>query len=77
MISSILTSDGRTILPERVRNPLDLQPGDRVEYVLTGDRVELRRASADLTALDGMLDRSEQSPVPVDEMTPANARGRD
>jgi len=77
MISSILTSDGRTTLPERVRNALDLQPVDRVEYVLTGDRVELRRASADLTALDGMLDRSDQAPVPVDEMTPANARGRD
>jgi antitoxin PrlF len=77
MVSSILTIDGRAILPERVRNALDLQPGDRVEYVLTGDRVELRRASADLTALDGMLDRSEQAPVPVDEMTPTNARGRD
>ncbi|MEF8794856.1 MAG: AbrB/MazE/SpoVT family DNA-binding domain-containing protein [Salinivenus sp.] len=77
MISSIPTSDGQTTLPERVRNSLDLQPGDRIEYVLTGDRVELRRESADLTALDGMLDRSEQVPVPVDEMTPANVRGRD
>ena len=77
MISSILTSDGRTTLPEPVREALDLQPGDRVEYILKGDHVELRRASADLTALDGMLDRSEQAPVSVDKMHPAIDRVRD
>jgi AbrB family looped-hinge helix DNA binding protein len=77
MISSTLTSDGQTTLPEPVREALDLQPGDRVEYILRGDHVELRRASADLTALDGMLDRSEQAPIPVDEMNAAINQDRD
>jgi AbrB family looped-hinge helix DNA binding protein len=77
MISSTLTSDGQTTLPEPVREALDLQPGDRVEYILRGDHVELRRASADLTALDGILDRSEQAPIPVDEMNAAINQDRD
>jgi len=77
MITSILTSDGQTTLPEPVRNALDLQPDDRVECVLKGDRVELRRATIDLTALDGMLDRSEKAPVSVDEMNAAIGRDID
>lgn len=74
MISSILTSDGRTTLPEPVRDALDLEPGDQVEYVLKENHVELRRASVDLTALDGLLDRSGQTPVSVDDMNDAIER---
>jgi len=77
MITSILTSDGQTTLPEPVRNAPDLQPDDQVECVLKGDRVELRRATIDLTALDGMLDRSEKAPVSVDEMNAAIGRDMD
>lgn len=75
MISSILTSDGRTTLPEPVREALDLQPGDRVEYGMKEDHVELRRASTDLTALDGMLDRSEREPASIKAMHRAVIRG--
>lgn len=77
MISSILKRHGQTTLPKSVRDALDLQPGDRVEYVLEGDHVELRRSSADLTALDGMLDRSDQTPVSVDDMNEAIERDID
>jgi AbrB family looped-hinge helix DNA binding protein len=77
MISSILKNRGQTTLPEPVRDALNLQPGDRVEYILKDGHVELRRASADLTALDGMLDRSDQPPVSVDEMDEAIERDID
>lgn len=76
MISSILKKHGQTTLPKSVRDALDLQPGDRVEYVLEGDHVELRRSSADLTALDGMLNRSE-APVSVEDMNDAIERDTD
>lgn len=77
MISSTLTSNDQTTLPKPVRDVLDLQPGDRIEYVVKGDHVELRRASADLTALDGMLDRSEREPASIKAMHRAVIRAAD
>ena len=68
MPTSTLTTRGQTTIPKPIREALGLQPGDRVEFTLHGDRVLLRRAGADLSALDGMLDRSGQEPVSTGEM---------
>jgi AbrB family looped-hinge helix DNA binding protein len=74
MPTSTLTSKGQATIPKPIREALRLQPGDRVEFALEGDRVVLRRASADLTALDGLLDRSGRNPVSVDAMHEAIER---
>ena len=66
MPTSTLTSRGQTTIPKSIREALHLQPGDQVEFILEGDEVVLRRAGADLTALDGMLDRSDREPVSVE-----------
>ncbi len=55
MPTSTLTSRGQTTIPKPIREALGLQPGDRVEFTLEGDRVLLRRVGADLSSLDGML----------------------
>ena len=68
MPTSTLTTRGQTTIPKPIREALGLQPGDRVEFILHGDRVLLRRAGADLSAIDGMLDRSGQEPVSTGEM---------
>lgn len=68
---STLTTRGQTTIPKPIREALDLQPGDRVEFTLRGDRVLLRRAGADLSALDGMLDHLGQEPVSIEEMNEA------
>lgn len=68
MPTSTLTSKGQTTIPKKIRERLRLQPGDRVEFILEGDRVVLRRAAADLTDLDGLLDRSGRTPVSVEAM---------
>lgn len=68
MPTSTLTTRGQTTVPKPIREALGLQPGDRVEFTLQGDRVLLRRAGADLSALDGMLDRSGQEPISIDQM---------
>lgn len=73
MPTSTLTSRGQTTIPKSIRDALHLQPGDRVEFILEEDQVVLRRAGADLTALDGMLDRSDREPVSVDGMHDAIA----
>ncbi|TKX69760.1 AbrB/MazE/SpoVT family DNA-binding domain-containing protein [Halorubrum sp. GN11_10-6_MGM] len=79
MPTSTLTTRGQTTIPKPIREALGLQPGDRVEFTLEGDRVVLRRAGADLSALDGMLDRSGQEPVSIEEMDEAigNAASED
>ncbi len=74
MPTSTLTTRGQTTIPKDIREALDLQPGDRLEFTLRGDQVVLRRAGADLSALDGMLDRSEQKPLTIDEMNEAIGR---
>ncbi len=75
MPTTTLTSRGQTTIPKSIRDALRLQPGDRVEFVLDGEEVILRRAGADLTALDGLLDRSDRPAVSVDEMEDAIRQG--
>ncbi|MFB6098907.1 MAG: AbrB/MazE/SpoVT family DNA-binding domain-containing protein [Salinibacter sp.] len=77
MPTSILRDDGQTTIPESIREARGLQSGARIEVVLTDDRVELRPANADLTALDGLLDRSDRESISVEAMQEAieNATG--
>lgn len=75
MPTSTLTSRGQTTIPKSIREALQLQPGDRVEFLLDDDRVILRRAGADLTDLDGLLDRSGQDPVSIEDMETAVQQG--
>jgi antitoxin PrlF len=50
MITSKLTSMAQTTIPKAVRAALKLQAGDRIAYIVDGDRVILARASQE--ALD-------------------------
>jgi AbrB family looped-hinge helix DNA binding protein len=74
MPTSVLTSQGQATIPKEIREALDLQPGDRVEFSLEGGSVVVRRASADISELDGILDRSDSEPVSLDEMDEAIRR---
>ena len=69
MPTSILTSKGQTTIPKKVRDALKLKSGDRLEFIIESEgRVILRPATSDLTALDGLLDRSGAPPVSVEAM---------
>jgi antitoxin PrlF len=65
MITSKLTSKGQTTVPQAVRAALKLNKGDELVYVIEGDRVVVRRATADdfidpfatFTEWDGEADR--------------------
>jgi len=74
MPTTTLTSRGQTTIPKSIREALQLHPGDRVEFILEDDQVVLRRAGADLTELDGMIDRSDREPASVEEMDEAIER---
>lgn len=47
MITSKLTSKGQTTVPQPVRAALKLGLGDELTYEIDGDKVILRRASAE------------------------------
>lgn len=68
MPTSTQTSRGQTTIPQSVRQALNLQPGDRIEFILEGHHVVVCRADADLTSLDGLLDHSDREAVSVEAM---------
>ena len=75
MPSSTLTSKGQITLPKAVRDHLHVAPGDRVDFVIeTSGLVMVRPARSRLSELDGMLKRSGQRPVSIEEMDEAIAR---
>jgi AbrB family looped-hinge helix DNA binding protein len=75
MPTSTLTSRGQTTIPKPIREALGLQPGDRVEFLVEEGQVVLRRATADITELDGLLNRSGREPVSIGTMDEAIQRG--
>ncbi|HQR16422.1 MAG TPA: AbrB/MazE/SpoVT family DNA-binding domain-containing protein [Nitrospira sp.] len=71
MSTSTLTSKGQTTIPKDVRERLNLQPGDRLEFVIDEDgRVVVLPASVDASELAGMLKRPAK-PVSVTAMNQA------
>jgi len=71
MSTSTLTSKGQTTIPKDVRERLNLQPGDRLEFVIDKDgRVVVLPASVDASELAGMLKRPAK-PVSLTAMNQA------
>lgn len=55
---STLTSKYQATIPRAVRDVLSLRAGDRIEFIIEGDAVSLRRAlpaNAELLALEATL----------------------
>lgn len=50
-----VTSKGQVTIPKAIRESLDLQAGDRVEFRKEGDRIVVEAATSDLTELEGYL----------------------
>ena len=73
MSESTITIKGQTTLPKAVRQALDLEPGDRLRYVILDDgQVRLMRAQS-VASLAGVLAHKGQRPVSTDEMDVAIA----
>ena len=66
MSTSTLTSKGQTTIPKDIRKRLNLQPGDRLEFVIDG-RVLVLPVSIEASELGGML-KPPARPVSVAEM---------
>ncbi len=68
MPAAKLTSRGQLVIPQPVRQHLDLQPGDRVDFLIQDDgEVIVRPAVSDVRALKGILPRPAKS-VSIEDM---------
>ena len=69
---SRLTSKGQTTIPVKVREHLDVDAGDRLDFVIRPDgTVELRAGTTKLSALRGILHRKGMRPVSISQMNAA------
>ncbi|HHN64694.1 MAG TPA: AbrB/MazE/SpoVT family DNA-binding domain-containing protein [Nitrospirae bacterium] len=72
MSTSLITSKGQTTIPKKIREYLNLQPGDRVDFVVDEDgKVILQPATVDVRELEGILYRADRKTVPLKEMKKA------
>jgi antitoxin PrlF len=74
MPSASLTSKGQVTVPKAIRDRLKIATGDRLDFIVEGDRIVLRAATRDLRSLEGILNRPGQKAVSIDEMNVAIAK---
>ncbi len=76
MPKATLTSKGQTTIPKEVRRFLNLNPGDKLDFIIEeGGLVVLRAATGDIRRLKGILKRKVAGTVTVEEMEKAIAEG--
>ena len=74
MQESKVTARGQTTLPRDVRAALGLEAGDSVRYIIKNGRVQMLKAKH-VRELSGMLRRTSQQTVSLEEMDEAIAEG--
>jgi antitoxin PrlF len=74
MLESTVTVKGQTTLPRDVRAALGLASGDRVRYIIIDGEVRILKARS-VKELRGLLSRPDQTPVTLESMDEAVARG--
>lgn len=74
MHESTVTLKGQTTLPRDVRAALGLTSGDKVRYLILDGEVRILKARS-VKELRGILARSDQRPICLDEMDEAIAAG--
>ncbi len=71
MSLSTITSKGQTTIPIEIRDFLQLNPGDKLEYIMQDSgHVLLVPATVDVVSLKGIL-RKPKRPVSLDAMQKA------
>jgi len=75
MAIATVTSKGQVTIPKEVRRVLQVEAGDRIDFVIeANDRVVVRRPGRSILDLYGILARPGRKPVTVREMDRAIGR---
>jgi antitoxin PrlF len=73
--TATITSKGQTTIPKEIREFPNLQPGDRIDFVVENGRVYLAPSNVDVRKLSGILYQPGRKPVSLTEMDEAIAAG--
>ncbi|MGH9315815.1 MAG: AbrB/MazE/SpoVT family DNA-binding domain-containing protein [Thermoanaerobaculia bacterium] len=75
MATAKVTSKGQVTIPKQVRRALQVEAGDRIDFVVeASDRVVMRKPGRSLLSLKGLLHRKGRKPVTLEDMDRAIAR---
>ncbi|HXY02064.1 MAG TPA: AbrB/MazE/SpoVT family DNA-binding domain-containing protein [Terriglobales bacterium] len=72
MLHSTVTSKGQTTIPGKIRKALRIKPGDRLEYVVQGDRATIR-VHPGTRSLKGVLASKKGKRMPFAQIREAAA----
>ena len=67
-MESAITLKGQATIPKAIREHLGLKPGDRVKFFIHPDGSVVLLPKLPVTALRGMLKRTTQRPVTIEQM---------
>jgi len=71
-----VTSKGQVTIPKEIRERLKLQAGSRVEFQLDAQgHLTMRPRNVDVRQLKGIIRSRRKTPVSIEEMNAAIARG--
>lgn len=76
MATSTVSTKGQCVVPKRIREHLDLHPGDKIDFVINEDgEVLLRLVVSDVRDLKGILHKPGRKAVSLQEMDEAIQKG--
>ncbi len=71
MSLATITSKGQTTIPKDIREALNLQPKDKVQFTLLSDGTVIMRAKCrSILDLQGSLRKPDRKPVQIADMNP-------
>jgi AbrB family looped-hinge helix DNA binding protein len=76
IVASTVTSKGQITIPKQIRDLLRLEPGHRVQFQVDRQgQVIMRAKNVDIRELRGILRSKRKTPLSIEEMNEAIARG--
>jgi len=72
MAESKITTKGQCVVPKKIRDYMQLNPGDKIDFVIREDgEVYVRPVILDVRELKGQLKKPDQKPVSLKDMEKA------
>ena len=71
-MQATITAKGQITIPKSIRNKLQLEPGDRIEFILDSGEVRIVPVTASVRQLKGMVPKPRK-PVTLEQMDDAIA----